>query len=67
MEDGHLKNIRKLEIQIQKEKDDSIRSIVEQMKRERDEAVSAEVDIGRAKLRTQMKHYDDELLNYKNK
>merc|ERR1711865_364244 len=57
----------KLQIQIQKEKDDSIRSIVEQMKRERDEAVSAEVDIGRAKLRTQMKHYDDELLNYKNK
>jgi hypothetical protein len=61
MEDGHLKQLRNVEIKMEKERDDSLRRLREKMDSERDEAVNAEIDISRSKLREQSKKYESEL------
>ena len=61
MEDGHLKQVRMLEIKLEKEKDSQRKKIKENMANEKNEAVQVEIDIARSKLREQATKHEQEL------
>ena len=60
LEDAHAAQLRDFQSDAQRDRDESLRRLRERLDAEREEAVAAEVDIARAKLREQAKKYDED-------